>query len=215
MVEASGPAAEVSALISELRPLLEQLKEMIAEQVADPTTGTMGHHKVTGSPAPWHREAGPLLMTIHAGVRELELDLKWRVSGRLGPARGGSDANTLAALDSIARLVFGVPEDVARGVRRQLDRWIEQAWQIRDVGLAERWVPIHVPHGQLPPSCPYCRTYSLRVAQESGRVRCSNPPCKDTEGNRPAGRIDKNRMDGSAMLAWADGRTIDYSQEPA
>lgn len=206
------PAEEIPMLVAELKALLPRLAELLPEQVADPTRGTLSHHRVTGSPAPWHPEAGPVLMTIHAGAREVETLLRYHLTGRLGEDRGGSDGNTEAALEAIVRLVYGVPDDLARFVRRELDRWIEQARQIRDIGESERWIPIHVPKGQLPPACPYCRTYSLRVAQESGRVRCANPRCEDGSGQRPAGRIDRNRLDGSAMLVWADGRTIYYGE---
>lgn len=209
------PAEEIPALVAELKPLLDQLEQLLPEPIADATKGSMQHHKVTGSPAPWHAEAGPLLMTIHAGVRELEVDLKWHVSRRLAETRGGSDANTTAALDSIVRLVHGVDDHTARGVRHQLDRWIEQARQVRDIGESERWIPIHVPKGQLPPSCLYCKTFSLRVAQESGRVACVNPRCEDENGQRPRAHIEKNRLDGSAVLVWLDGRTTYYYEREA
>ncbi|GAA0389533.1 hypothetical protein GCM10009530_45810 [Microbispora corallina] len=126
--------------------------------------------------------------------------------------RGGSDANTAAALDSVVRLAHGVPDDVARRARAELDRWVRQAREVRDIGESEKWIPIHVPKGALPPACPYCKTFSLRIAQDSGRVRCSNPRCEDETGERPRGRIAKNRLDGSAMLVWADGRTIYYGE---
>lgn len=205
------PAEEIPTLVAELKPLLDQLAALLPEQVADATRGSTQHHKITGSPAPWHPEAGPILMTIHAGARELEADLRYHVTGRLAEERGGSDGNTTAALDSIVRLVHGVPDDVARDARRRLDRWIEQVLQIRDIGESEKWIPIHVPAGGLPPTCPYCKNYSLRIAQESGRVACI-ADCKDSEGNRPRGHIDKNRLTGRAMLVWADGRTIYYEE---
>lgn len=56
----AGPAAEVALLVAEPAKLLERLATLPAEPVADPTTGTMSHHKVAGSPAPWHAEAGPI-----------------------------------------------------------------------------------------------------------------------------------------------------------
>lgn len=209
------PAEEIPQLVAELKVLLPRLEELLSEPVADPTKGTMSRHRVSGSPAPWHPEAGPVLLEIHAGVRELEQDLKWHITRRLVEQRGGSDANTLEALDSIVRLVHGVDSDTARGVRHRLDRWIERARQIRDIGESEKWIPIHVPKGQLPPTCPYCKTYSIRLAQESGRVACVNPKCLDENDERPRGRIDKNRLDGNAMLSWADGRTTYYYGEQA
>ncbi|MEV8636542.1 hypothetical protein AB0395_33330 [Streptosporangium sp. NPDC051023] len=210
MVEATGPAAEVTLLVAELAELLERLEELLAEPVADPTSGTMSHHKVTGSPAPWHAEAGPILMDIHEGVRRLEASLRREVAGHLGERRGGSDANTAAALASIARLVHGVPEEAARRTVRILSGWIRRAEEVRDIGEAERWEPLRAPAGELPPACPYCKTYSLRVGRREGRVRCANRKCVDGDGRPPVATIDKNRVNGDAMLVWADGRTIHY-----
>lgn len=207
------PAEEIPALVADLKALLPRLSELLPEPVGDPTRGTMSHNRITGSPAPWHPEAGPVLLTIHAGVRELEADLRYRVVGHTGPARGGSDTNTIAALDSIVRLVHGVDDETARDARSRLDRWCEQARQIRDIGESERWIPLRSPKGELPPLCPYCHTLSLRLAQESGRVACMNARCEDGNGSRPAGRIDRNRLDGTAMLVWADGRTQYYFEE--
>lgn len=208
------PAEEIPALVADLKQLLPRLAELLPEPVGDPTRGTTSHNRITGSPAPWHPEAGPVLLTIHAGVRELEQDLRYATAGRTGAERGGSDANTTAALDSIVRLAHGVDDDTARDARSRLDRWIEQARQIRDIGESERWIPIRVSKG-LPPECVYCDAYSLRVAQQSGRVACVNPKCFDENGQRPRAHIEKNKVDGSAMLVWADGRTTYYyaSQE--
>ena len=202
---------EVETLAGELRALLPRLQALLTEPVGDPTKGTMSHHRISGSPAPWHPEAGPQLMTIHAGVRELEDDLRYHVTGHTGEDRGGSDGNTAAALDSIVRLVHGVDDDMARDAWNRLTSWIRQTKQIRDIAEAERWEPIHVPRGHLPPACPYCNTYSIRLAKQSGQVACSNPKCEDNNGKRPHGRIDKNQLNGDAMLVWQDGRTIYYS----
>lgn len=213
------PAEEISALVAELKPLITQLQQLLPEPVADPTTGTMSHHKISGSPAPWHPEAGALLMDVHAGVRDLEVDLTYVVAGRMPEGRwlehrGDSDENTLEALAAVVRLAYGAPDHAVKKAAKDLASWIERGMQIRDIGESEKWIPIHVPKGQLPPTCPYCKTYSIRLAQESGRVACFNPRCEDENGERPRGRIDKNRLDGSAMLSWSDGRTTYYySQE--
>nr|BFE85810.1 hypothetical protein GCM10020093_084110 [Planobispora longispora] len=177
------PAETVADLAAELGQLLPELVALLPEPVADATTGSSQHHKVTGSPAPWHAEAAGVLFTIHAGVRDLEQDLIYVVSGQLRDRRGGSDGNTLAALAAITRLVHGAPETRTRQVQATLSGWIHAACQVRDIGRAERWIPIHVPAGELPPACPYCSTYSIRLAQESGRVRCANGRCRDIEGN--------------------------------
>lgn len=83
--------------------------------------------------------------------------------------RGGSDTNTRAALEAIAHLVHGVPDDVARA----LDGWVRQAWQVRDIGEEDRGEPLRALRGQLPPACPYCKTFSLRLVRglRPGAVR--------------------------------------------
>ncbi|GHE46747.1 hypothetical protein GCM10017673_55740 [Streptosporangium violaceochromogenes] len=200
-------AEEVLTLVAELKRLLDQLHALLPEPVVDPTTGTMSHRKVTGSPAPWHAEAGPTLMDIHEGVRRLEASLRQEVVGHLGARRGGSDGNTAAALTSIARLVHAVPEEAARRTARILSGWIRRAAEVRDIGEAERWEPLRAPAGQLPPACPYYKTFSLRVGRREGRVRCANRRCVDGDGRPPVATIDKNRLNGDAMLVWADGVT--------
>lgn len=204
-----NPADEVASLVEELRPLIAQLQRLLPEPTADPTRGSTQHHKVTGSPAPWHPEAAAALFTVHAGARDLEADLRYRVTGHTGPARGGSADNTLHALTAIAKLVHGLPDNVVRGAAHTIAGWITTAQQVRDIGLAERWEPLHVPRGEQPPTCPYCSTYSIRVAQRSGGVTCINPSCEDSRGNRPSGRIDRS-MTGNAAIFWDDGRVIYY-----
>ncbi|MER6515060.1 hypothetical protein ABT158_50230 [Nonomuraea sp. NPDC001636] len=214
MVEATGPAAEVQLLADELRALLPRLQKLLTEPIGDPTKGTMSHHKISGSPAPWHPEAGPLLMDVHAGVRDLEVDLTYAVAQRMPEGRwlehrGDSDENTLEALAAVVRLAFGAPGDRVRQAARAMSGWIERGRQIRDIGESEKWIPIRVSKG-LPPACVYCNTFSLRVAQQSGRVRCVNPKCADENGDRPSAHIEKNKVDGSATLVWADGRATYY-----
>ncbi|MFF4416172.1 hypothetical protein ACFYY8_26925 [Streptosporangium sp. NPDC001559] len=179
----TGPAAEVTLLIAELAALLERLAELLAE---------------------------PILMDIHEGVRRLETSLRREAAGHLGERRGGSDANTAAALASIARLVHAVPEEAARHTARILSGWTRRAEEVRDIGLAERWEPLRAPAGELPPSYPYCKTFSLRVGRRAGQVRCVNRKCVDGDGRTPVATIDKNRVTDDAMLIWRDGRTIYY-----
>lgn len=201
---------EIAVLAAELTGLIDRLRDLLPEPVVDPTQGSAQHHKISGSPAPWHAEAGPVYMTIHAGVRDLEQDLRYRITGRLGE-RGGSDVNTVRALRAIVRLAHGVPEDVAQEAAARLDGWIREAKSIRDIAEHEKYVPLHVPRGQLPPACPYCKTYSIRIAKQSGRVVCANARCEDSNGDRPHGTIDRNAITGDGVIAWADGRTVYYT----
>lgn len=206
-------ATDVSVMIIELMPLLDQLAALVGEVVTDPSTAA-AHHAVIGSPAPWHPEAGMLLLTIHEEARRLEASLREQVAGHLGSRRGGSPGNTAAALGAIARLVYGVPEEDARAVGRVVARWLRSIRQIRDIDLEDRWGPWPVEPGQLPPKCPYCHTYSLRVTPRIGLVACINQRCVDNDGNQPLGQIDPSTtLNSKPMVAWNDGRIITYGKD--
>ncbi|GAA4100833.1 hypothetical protein [Nonomuraea soli] len=207
------PAEEIDDLLSELAHLMERLGELFAEPVADPTQGSAQHHKVTGSPEPWHKEAAAAYFDAHAGLRRIEGDLIYVVSGASRPGRPGSDVHTRAASAAIRRLVRGVPDELARIVRDELARWVEAAKQVGDIGEAERWAPIHVPRGQLPPACPHCGTFSLRVAVESRRVMCWLTRCVDDAGRRPQGHLERSRYNlDTAVIRWVDGSQTYYRE---
>jgi hypothetical protein len=59
------------------------------------------------------------------------------------------------------------------------------------------------------PVCPYCRTFSLRVADRSTVVACfysgdDGDGCKDADGNRPFARVEISKLSG-IVLVWSDG----------
>ena len=69
-----------------------------------------------------------------------------------------------------------------RDVLHAVTLWVRQVRQLADVGREETWTrPPRAP-GSLPPSCPRCRCYSLRVSRELGLIRCTNPSCRDKRG---------------------------------
>ncbi len=201
-------------LVEELKSLLVQLQALLAEPIGDPSRGTSHHKAVAGSPAPWHEEAGTVLLTIHEEARRLEASLRRQITGHLGTRRGGSDRNTEAALDAIAHLVHGVPEHDARDALRIVARWIRNARQVGDIGLEDRWVPVPPARpGELPPKCPYCQTYSLRVTTRAGLVACINRRCEDNNGEPPRGQLERQALNGDPMIVWNDGRTITYRRD--
>lgn len=209
-------ADRIAELADELDPLLAALQALLPDQIGDPTVGTTAHRKNTvGSPAPWHAQAAAALMDIHEGVRRMEASMRIDISGQPGRRRGGSTANTAAALASLVRLGYGLDDRRARYYARILQIWITHAQQLRDIDEAPRWIAIHVPKGQLPPTCPYCSTYSLRVAENSGAVRCINRRCLDTTGKRPYGLLERGQYTGRPLLAFADGREIHYQDQEA
>ncbi|GAA1015849.1 hypothetical protein Aple_010530 [Acrocarpospora pleiomorpha] len=199
-------AADIAALVEEVKELLQQLLALLPEQTGDASQGTTTHHKVSGSPAPWHPEAGMVLLTIHEEARRLEASLRGLVVGHPGRRRGGSDANTVEALNAIANLVHGVPPAAANRAARIIERWLRAGRQIGDIGEEEPWVPIPVPYGALPPLCPYCQTFSLRMLVLARQVRCVNRACRDRDGRPPEGRLENSRLNGDPQISWADGR---------
>lgn len=203
----TAAALEVAVLVDELMPLLERLYDLLPEPAGIATSGTTSHHKATGSPAPWHAEAGPVLYTISEEARRLEASLRLEVAGHPGRRRGGSDANTVAALTAITKLVYAVPEEHARQASRIVARWVRCARQVGDVGLEERPTRVPTEPGEDPPRCPYCGTYALRVLRGDARVWCINGECTDHGGKRPRGQLDRSDVNGDAMITWADGRT--------
>lgn len=211
----TNPASRIAEHVAELLDLLAVLAELLPEPIADPTTGNTTRRDVTGSPAPWHSEAASILLDVHEGVRRLEASMRRDVTGRLGRRRGGSDANTAAALQAIRALAHGLDDELAEHAARILRVWISHAHQIRDIDLEPSWAPLPSIPGTPPPACPYCRTYSLRFARQSGAVRCANPRCRDTDDNRPYGLIEQGKYTGRAMLVFADGREITYTTEEA
>lgn len=52
--------------------------------------------------------------------------------------------------------------------------------------------------------------FSLRVGRREGRARYANRRCVHGDERPPVATIDKDRLNGDAMLVWADGWTIHY-----
>ncbi|NJP93930.1 hypothetical protein HCN51_31600 [Nonomuraea sp. FMUSA5-5] len=206
----SAAADEVGVLVHELVPLLGMLWALVPEVGGSPMTGTMSHHKATGSPAPWNADAALLLYTISEEARRLEASLRRDVAGHVGDRRGGSDVNTVAALKAIMNLAYGVPERDARRAARIIGRWVRSARQV--IGEEERAVPLPAAPGATPPPCPYCTTFSLRVVLRDGRLWCINDGCKDGRGRRPHGRMTRSDLNGDGMIEWDDGR-ITYRRD--
>lgn len=188
--------------------LLDQLEALLGEPAVDPTTGTRSRHKAQAAP-PWHAEAAAALMTIHAGARELEIDLRYRAQLPIRE-RGGTTGNTKAALLALPPLVDLVPGEVARDAERTVGGWVLSAQRIRDIDESDEWVPVPRPRGVTPPECPYCRTFSLRMCRRRGQVRCSNPQCRDSDGQRPVARMEHGAVSGEASLVFGDGMSVHY-----
>jgi hypothetical protein len=184
--------------------LIEQLEAEVPEKPKRPYggfgTGSGGH----GPLASWNSQAALLLLEIHAGIRELETDVKYQLSGRVR-SRGGSDGNTFAALDGLAGLVATADYTTAQTIARKLENWAFRARLV--LGEVEPFSRLPRLPGQKEPACPYCQSRTLRYRPFSGQVRCVRPGCKDGNGDSPVGKLDVGAYSGEPELAWADGTT--------
>jgi len=173
-----------------------------------------------GTRQPGNPAALNAVMDAHEGIRRLEASFRVQVTGTR-MARGGSDANTLTALGALPDLASAVPvqhQDVRNDQGRRkpcrcqhcdaahtLVRWALAIQQLPAVDTVTRWIPIRPGPDGLPPQCPWCQTFSLRLSTEYGQVRCFFPGCTDEDGNRPEARLEISTLSGQPVLAWTSG----------
>lgn len=181
---------------ADLASWLPAASDLIAEPDTD---GTRSHGK-PGSKPPWNAAAAHAALDAHAGIRHIETAFRTAITGQPGPRRGGSDANTIAALDAIARLGEAVTTDAAAEAARILTRWATAIQQLPAIDQAER------PH-RVTAECPYCGFEMLRFFPRSGRVTCLRAgACEDADGNHPVGRLSPSALPGMEPgIEWADG----------
>ena len=176
---------------------------LVVDQDAEPGTG---RRTVPATRTPGNTQAINAEMDAHALVRRLEASLRLVVTGHTGRMRGGSDSSTRAAIASIEKLGEAVSPAARQLAARLLDRATTTIGQLPSVDEIPRWEKIRPGPGGLPPTCPNCETYSLRVALSAGVVVCVFPGCKDMDGRRPPqARMDLSKIDGRPVLVWRDG----------
>lgn len=180
--------------VADLRPLLPVARELIAQPDAQ---GFAGHAQPASAP-PWNSAAAAVHMDIHAGVRELERDLRHQVTGTI-TERGGSESNTYAAIDAIERLAEAVCETSVSDAARILTQLADAVLRLPAVDLEETPQRVRA-------DCPYCKRPMLRVYPRSGRLTClAFGSCTDSDGRHPVGQIGRSGLDGSPVIAWNDG----------
>lgn len=176
---------------------------LVVDQDAEPGTG---RRSVPATRTPGNTQALNAEMDAHELVRRLEASLRMLVTGHTGRMRGGSDSSTRAAIAAIEKLGEAVPPHARQLAARLLDRATTTIGQLPSVDEIPRWEKIRPGPGGLPPVCPYCQTYSLRVALQAGVVVCVFPSCEDGDHRRPPqARMDLSKIDGRAVLVWRDG----------
>lgn len=132
-------------------------------------------------------------MDLHALAREIEG--RWRAAAGFRVAvRGGSDANTRAALRALGNLCEARGVDVRGGVL-DLERWVRGARMT--LGDLER--PRRVP-GDV--ECPFCSGRSLRMLALRGIVMCVNPACRDADGRLPQAQMEYVAETDQIELVW-------------
>jgi hypothetical protein len=161
--------------------------------------GTTGHGTGFHSQPPWNTAAANAYLDAAETTRRLEASLRHAVTGHPGTRRGGTDANTLLALQAIENLGQAVTSKAATTAARILARCLAPIERLPAVDTAE---PSQKVRGA---TCPYCHTRMLLVFPRSGRVTCLLwGACFDGDGNHPAGLVDRS-VTGEVMVAWADG----------
>lgn len=188
----------------ELAATLGVLRVLMPAQDAD--GAGVGARPKPGSKPPWNVSVATVETTAHEGARRLEAALRLALTGRPGQRRGGSVVNTEQALRAIATLAFALgatAEDTARII---IDRWLTSARQLPAIDEAPVWRTLAPGPDGLPPRCPYCEAFQLRVAVRSRTVMCFSPACPgDREGKRPQATMELGAASGQPMLVWQDG----------
>ena len=184
--------AEACTTLARLLPVAQALT---TEPDTDGTTGG----GQPGTRPPWNPGAANAAMDAHEGVRRLEASLRHAVTGHTGPRRGGSDANTIAAIAAIEKLANAVDDDARAAATRYLDRLAQPIMELPAVDEAEPW-------RRVPATCPYCKFTMLRVQARAGKVTCLRfGACHDSNGRHPVGHVDVSRLTGDPLIRWQDG----------
>lgn len=140
-------------------------------------------------------------MDLHALAREIENAWRRAIQVPVRP-RGGSDANTTAALRALGRLLPAVPDADVRGGMRELERWRRTAGMV--LGDLERPRRLPVAAGGREIDCPWCRMQTLRMLVNRGIVICVNPVCVTPAGEKATAALDYSTADG-IRITWHDG----------
>ena len=187
----TGDTGQVCA---DLTPWLPILAALITEPDSD---GTVSRSKPSSRP-PWNPAVANVVYDVHAAVRAVESRLRVAVTGTI-LVRGGSDANTLKAIDAIPALAIAVDDELAQEATRTLNRLLTTILQLPAVDLEER-------PQRLQAACPFCQRPMLRLYARDGRLTClAYGSCFDADGRHPVGHMTIGAVSGEPFIAWADG----------
>lgn len=182
--------------------LNHRLEEVIAVPVSKlERSGKRG--RIDHSQPPWNAPVAHLLTEMHRLSRFLEDEFRLHLHMAWQP-RGGSDENTIFALNAVVSLAEAVEESSYLIFATQsLGSWNSRSLVI----LGDRDLPQRLPRnvGQSEPRCPYCTRLTLRFWSSRGEVRCINPECLDETQRRPVARMEYSIIARDWVLAWRDG----------
>lgn len=150
----------------------------------------------------WNTQAAYLVFDLHRLTRDHEDRLRRLVSGSVMP-RGSSDRNTFLSLDTLPDLAFAAGDDEVHETLTALSGWLRRARET--LGEVEPLARLPRQPGASEPRCPWCQRMTLRHQPHAGIVRCVNPACRDTDGNRPLGRVELGRLSCEPLLVWGTG----------
>lgn len=190
--------ADLREIIDEAVGLNLLLENIIA--VRGKQSSEVFHGKVDHSQPPWNAAAANAIMELHRYARTNEAFLRSQL--HIPPRqRGGSSANTKAALEAITKLADGATDEHVRFVKKDIDGWCKKALII--LGVIETSKRLPREKGQQEPKCPWCKRDTLRQLALDGIIKCVDPECKDEEGRRPFAQLEYFR--GDMVLRWQDG----------
>lgn len=208
-------AARLTTAVRDVRKALSDVADLLPEPQGRPRSGTIGRHAPESS-EPWQGEAAAVYWTVHFGARRVEDDCRTDIGlPPHSPARGGSDSNTYAALTAIGNHGPTLTAATLKAVRRTVEGWATAIDRLSDIDQADVWVPVPRTPGALPPACPYCALFTLRMTVRREIVRCFNPACRDSDNRPPIARMERGQLTGDGMLVFADQTVIHYRGEAA
>lgn len=206
--ESAGPLADGGSDNDQLRTAVVSVKhayntleDLIVHPVSHGSQLVRPSTLVRAWPA-WNTQAAYLVFDLHQLTRAQEDRLRALVSGsRTG--RGSSDRNTFLSLDALPDLAFAAGQDEVHETLAALSSWLRRARET--LGEVEPLARLPRQPGEREPRCPWCQRMTLRHQPHAGLVRCINPACRDTDGNRPLGRVELGRLSLEPLLVWGTG----------
>ena len=160
----------------------------------------LSRQKLTASTIPWHGAAADLITSFYVEVRRLEVNLAAEITGIRGVRRGGSDANTRKALQSIVNFSYTADDQTVRGVLGYIDRWIRRAEAVFNPDQGLHRIPREP--GEQDMRCPWCEYQTMRWQPSTGIIVCVNPECRTDEDIRPRWQAEYTMTDEGVAFTW-------------